>query len=106
MLRPLLSTLVLVMLVLQGMTQVGAHAYDEPATEHCAGHEQNDTDCACCDGLTLANSAGCAALCAVMAPAQVLSTELAHLASGHDCSFVDRLLTNPAYLPLTPPPIS
>src|SRR5688572_13065358 len=106
MLRQLINVCVLVMFILQGMTQASAHLSDDTATQHCAGHEQADRDCSCCNDQILASSGGCAAVCAVMAPVQSASAQLPHLHPAHDSSFVARNLANPAYLPLNPPPIS
>lgn len=106
--RRLLPHLLLMLaLVFQGAIAFGAVAMADAAPmEHCAGHTSPDASCACCpDGAM--GSVGCATQCANLQQAPALLPLIAsHPSSSPAIAFVPRLISNPAYAPLIPPPIA
>jgi hypothetical protein len=106
MLRHLINVCVLLMLILQGVSQASAHVAESESPQHCVGHSEDGRDCPCCSDNAMATNGGCAALCAVIAAIPSTSVLLPRIGSDERESFVLRDLTDPSYLPITPPPIS
>jgi hypothetical protein len=109
MFRPVLNIVMVVVLVLQGMALAAAdvmpRAHDMQSTEHCAGHEQSASECACC-GDSQMMGINCAAQCSV---AVSISTTLLTFdveRSMERPTGVASWNAGPSYSPLNPPPIA
>jgi hypothetical protein len=106
--RRLLPYLLLMLaLVFQNASFISAAAMvDASPAEHCAGHLSPDESCVCCPDGAMA-SAGCATQCASaqQAPASI-PFSVRHDNPSQEIEFVQRLIRNPAYTPLIPPPIA
>lgn len=98
---------VLLMLVLQGVAQASAvHIADDATEQHCAGHEADRSNCDCCPDGALASHSGCATLCSVVATLPSSSAYIPRIEANPPADFVAIRRIDPAYLPLTPPPIA
>lgn len=106
--RGLLPYLLLMLaLVFQNASSVSAAAMAEASPmEHCAGHVSPDEDCTCCPEGAMA-SVGCATQCTSVqqAPASIPFI-VNHDNPSQEIEFIQRLIRNPAYTPLIPPPIA
>ena len=105
MLRSAIHICVILMLILQGVAQASVHVTESSPEQHCVGHEADRADCECCpDGALAAN--GCATLCSVIAAIPSDSVRFARIEASAPAEIATIPRLNPAYLPLTPPPIS
>jgi hypothetical protein len=103
--RRILICVLMVMLSLQGITQVRAAVQSDLAMqEHCAGHDMSLEDCDCCPD-ELAMGSGCSSLCSSSAALPSVSLTLPSPASPEQHSLIVLETQSPAYLPLNPPPI-
>lgn len=104
--RRILICVLMVMLNLQGITQVRAAVQSDLAMqEHCAGHDMSKEDCSCCPDEP-AMGVGCSSLCSVTAALPALSFTLPRPMSPEQHVLVVLETPSPAYLPLNPPPIA
>jgi hypothetical protein len=100
-----LHLLCLIALVLQGSAAAGASlTLETPAEQHCPEHSSVQENCDCCpDGETMGLS--CSAQCSV-SQAPVALNLPGHVAMHRELMpAAQRFIRNPAYTPLTPPPI-
>lgn len=100
----LVLVLVLVLLV-QGAGVASATVLSvHEGQEHCAGHDMQREECPCCPkGTTL--GAGCTAQCSVAQAPLELRIPAQSLAADSNGYFVSRIIRDPTYVPLVPPPI-
>jgi hypothetical protein len=105
--RRLLSTVLVLVLLLQGVTtQVRAEVLpDAQAQHHCDGHETSGMDCPCCDEETMLNG-GCETLCSMMAVLPTTSLDVPRTNATNSHRRIAIGAPSPAYVPLNPPPIS
>lgn len=98
------------MFILQGVAQAGAvhvaNDANDMTEQHCAGHAPDRGDCDCCPDGALVTHGGCAALCSVVATLPAASTYVPRITTSPPVELAAIVRVNPAYLPLTPPPIS
>jgi len=104
----LISAIVVVLLILQGMALATADVVPVDSSQsmaHCAGHEESGSDCACCSDSEMMGI-NCAAQCTV-AVCVSLTLPSFDLARIKECRAPDDIcVCGPAYSPLNPPPIS
>ena len=103
--RLLPSLLLLLALVFQNASAVSAAvASDASPSEHCQGHQSDD--CSCCPEGAMA-ALGCATQCASLQEAPALMPVIVRIgAESRIVAFTPRLIRNPIYTPLIPPPIA
>lgn len=102
--RRLISVLVLLVLILQGVAQANAYLPESQMQEHCAGHDMSTGDCVCCtDAMML--SGGCASFCSAVAGIAVVAASVPRAVAGERVALALYPPPGPAYLPLNPPPI-
>lgn len=103
--RQLLICLAVLMLLLQGVTQVSADALpSSQMQEHCEGHDTAPEDCPCCADELMLNG-GCTNLCSMAAALLPASLRVPSGTNGETRWLVVAEFTGPSYLPLHPPPI-
>jgi hypothetical protein len=106
--RSLVTVVLLLAIILQGLTVATADVFPEEqsaAVEHCSGHADRDTGDPCCgeSDMTLA----CAATCIAAAPVPAGPVIVISFVAGADITaFAWAWAPGPAYSPLNPPPIS
>ena len=108
MVRTIISAVITVMLLLQGMTLAAADilpADDSSSMPHCAGHESAGEDCSCCTGSDVLGI-NCAAQCsmAVSIAPTLFVAPIEKVVAG--VASDDVWDSGPSYSPLNPPPIS
>jgi hypothetical protein len=104
--RRLISCLVLVLFILQGVMQTSAAVTATASMpEHCADHDMSQDPCDCCpDDAPMA--AGCLSLCSMAAAIPQVQFNIPHQAKGARHSLIVSEAFGPVYVPLKPPPIS
>jgi hypothetical protein len=100
-----LHLLLIIAFCLQGVVAVGADfSYGDGVQQHCADHDADREDCACCpEGGTM--NAGCAAQCSVLQAHAAVFLPKAVSSPVERTPFSQRAIQNPAYVPLIPPKI-
>jgi hypothetical protein len=108
----LITVVMLVMLILQGVTLAAADVAPpnvaQEATQsmvHCAGHEAGGTDCACCSGSEM-SGVNCAAQCSVAVSISPTLPTLIVSPQTEVSAVEDLWIAGPSYSPLNPPPIA
>ena len=103
--RRLISCLLLMMLVLQGVAQAGtAYLPQAHMEEHCAGHAAAQ-ECLCCSD-AMAITGGCAALCSVSMAVSAAVLSVSRVSTDEHRRIAVHGSSGPVYIPLNPPPIS
>jgi hypothetical protein len=104
----LISALLLIVLILQGVTLAAAEiipAENATSMVHCAGHEQAGADCACCSGSEMMGL-NCAAQCSVAVSSSPALLTWTVDKNTEVSAVADLWIAGPSYSPLNPPPIA
>ena len=103
----LLPLLLVIAVLSQGIAQASMAPMPDSMTEtsHCDGHMQGDAACDCCpDGAP--TDGGCKAVCGFGMALTAMPTWTGYGTVSESTRLVILFPSNPAYLPLNPPPIA
>jgi hypothetical protein len=104
----LISAVMLVLLILQGVTLAAADVVPTEASHsmvHCVGHEDAGADCACCGGSDMMGI-HCAAQCSTAGCASMPLLAFSFEKVAQVSIVSDAWIAGPAYSPPNPPPIA
>ncbi len=103
--RHLLNIIIVISLILQGaMAFAAAPPVQSNQQQHCASHQAQGEHCPCCSD-SVGAAASCTVQCSVVHAATAMTLPVRLDTQPVAFYLSDRLVNDPAYVPLVPPPI-